>query len=162
MNNTVSVLPNECSGAIDYARNLLHVHEGVRRLPYVCSANKLTIGVGRNLEDRGLSEDEIELLFSNDVKIAENDARFLVPVFDKLCAERQAVILDMVFNLGRSRFAKFVKFIDALCDWDFDHASEEMLDSRWAKQVGKRAKRLAEIMKTGKFSDKHYRIYGIT
>ncbi|GLQ31635.1 glycoside hydrolase family protein [Litoribrevibacter albus] len=135
--------------SIQRLKDDLKRHEGVRSTVYTCPAGKLTIGVGRNLEDRGLLESEIDFLLENDIAECIRSARQLVISFDQLNDVRQEVILNMIFNLGASRFSKFVKTIVAINDGFFEKAAAEMLDSRWATQVGDRAQELAERMRTG-------------
>ena len=130
----------------------LRLHEGVEHKLYECTAGYLTIGVGRNIEERGLSDDEIDYLLNNDVNIATDE---LVAAFDwyaDLDPIRQRVVVDMVFNLGMPRFKQFQNMIAAIEAGDWMEASDEMMDSRWAQQVGLRASRLAEMMETGEDS----------
>lgn len=128
----------------------LRRHEGIELKPYKCTSDKLTIGVGRNLEDVGISEAEAEYLLMNDL------SRFMKMAneFDwyaGLNDARKAVIISMLFNLGRGGFNKFLKFKQALAEGDHLTASREMLDSRWAKQVKGRAVELSKQMETGKW-----------
>lgn len=134
---------------LDIVREQLKRDEGVKHKPYRCTAGKLTIGVGRNLDDVGLSSDEISLLLENDIKRAEVDARDLFPSFDRLSDNRKAVLVNMAFNLGRDRLSKFRKLRRAVEAEDFDNAYVEMVSSMWADQVGHRATRLANLMRTG-------------
>jgi lysozyme len=130
----------------------LRLHEGVEHKPYKCTAGYLTIGVGRNIEERGLSDDEIDYILQNDVNIVTDE---LVATFDwypDLDPIRQRVVVDMVFNLGMPRFKQFQNMIAAIEAGDWMEASDEMMDSRWAQQVGLRASRLAEMMETGEDS----------
>jgi len=130
----------------------LRLHEGVEHKPYKCTAGYLTIGVGRNIEERGLSDDEIDYILNNDVNIATDE---LVVTFDwyaDLDPIRQRVVIDMVFNLGMPRFKQFKNMIAAIEAGDWMEASNQMMDSRWAQQVGLRASRLAEMMETGEDS----------
>ena len=127
-------------------RAQLQVHEGRKPFVYQDSVGVATIGVGRNLVDRGLSEDEIDLLLDNDITAAYNDAVRVVPGFNTLSEDRQHAILDMVFNLGVSRFLKFTKFLAAIEARDFERAAREMMDSKWARQVGKRAETLRDLV----------------
>jgi len=130
----------------------LRLHEGVEHKPYKCTAGYLTIGVGRNIEERGLSDDEIDYILNNDVNIATDE---LVATFDwyaDLDPIRQRVVIDMVFNLGMPRFKQFKNMIAAIEAGDWMEASNQMMDSRWAEQVGLRASRLAEMMETGEDS----------
>ena len=133
----------------DIAREQLKIDEGVKQFPYVCSAGKTSIGVGRNLDDVGLSPYEINILLENDLVKAENDARILFPSFDSLSDVRKAVLINMAFNLGRSRLSGFKNMIAAVEAGNFAAAAEEMISSRWAAQTGKRAERLAKQMLTG-------------
>jgi lysozyme len=124
-------------------------HEGLRLKPYRCTANKLTIGYGRNIDDVGISEAEAEVLLSNDLARCANEVAKHVESFGKLNEARQSVLVNMCFNLGIAGLLKFNKFIAAVNDGLFELASKEMLDSQWAKQVGNRAIELSEQMKTG-------------
>lgn len=130
---------------------MLERHEGKRLKPYKCTAGKLTIGIGRNLDDRGLSEDEVQYLFANDLRIAEADAKNLVghDVYVNLTPARQAALIDMAFNLGYDRLAKFANTLLAVRQGRYHDAANGMLQSLWAKQVGGRAVRLAEMMRRG-------------
>ncbi|GAB6161902.1 glycoside hydrolase family protein [Desulfothermus naphthae] len=130
---------------------LLILHEGKKKFVYRCPAGKLTVGVGRNLEDKGLSEDEIEYLLQNDIKECISDLTKIFDNFFKLDDVRQAVLIDMRFNLGPTRFRSFKRMIKAVKEQDFQRAAEEMKDSKWFKQVKQRGQRLYEMMKTGKW-----------
>jgi len=135
----------------DIARAQLRIDEAVRAKPYRDSVGKLTIGVGRNLDDVGLRPDEISLLLENDIASAERDCESLFASFDTLSDNRKAVLVNMAFNLGYNRLAGFKKFLAAVNASEFAEASLEMLDSAWAKQVGARAQRLSKAMREGKF-----------
>jgi lysozyme len=121
-------------------------HEDVRAKPYVDTAGKVTIGIGRNLTDVGLTEDEIELLFRNDTDRvwAELQGAFLwFPTLDEV---RQRVLFDMCFNLGLPRLRGFRRMLAAVAEGDYHGAAAEMLASEWAHQVGRRAVALASMM----------------
>jgi len=126
----------------------LKADEGLVLQPYKCSANKTTIGYGRNLEDCGINEDEANFLLINDYDRAELDAVSFIgaEVFVTLSEERKAVLVCMAFNLGLTRLNKFVKFKAAIKKNDFDEASRQMLDSKWSRQVGARSHRLASFI----------------
>jgi lysozyme len=134
--------------------DLIKRHEGYRQYPYKCTAGALTCAYGRNLDAVGISEDEAEVLLNNDIVRAEED---LTKVFDSdflyesgdLSYNRYSVLVNMMFNLGLTRFKGFKKMIQAVKDQDFDEAAREMLDSRWAKQVKQRAYELALMMEAG-------------
>lgn len=129
------------------AMEMLKHDEGLRLFPYRCTADKLTIGYGRNLEDNGISEHEAEQLLASDAQVALEDAKKFVgeAVWEELSVERQACLINMAFNLGLPTLKKFEKFRQALEDGDMQEASRQMLNSRWAKQVGQRANRLAAL-----------------
>lgn len=133
---------------INYAAQLVEKHEGRRRFAYKCTAGKLTIGVGHNLEAKPLPDSVIDLLFSCDLADAESDAR-LYPYFDGLDDARKAAIIDMSFQLGKTRLNAFKRMHTALNAGDFAAASAECLDSLYASQTPHRARRIAHILKTG-------------
>lgn len=126
-------------------------HEGLELKPYRCTAEKLTIGVGRNIEDRGITEDEARYLLKNDIKIVEDELLEKKAVVAGLDAVRQRVLVDMGFNLGIPTLLKFQNMWAAIEEEDFETAAEEAMDSRWAKQVGRRAERLCQAMATGEW-----------
>ena len=123
-------------------------HEGLRTKPYLDTVGKLTIGVGRNLDDVGITEAEAMLMLRNDIA-AHREELSRYPWFARLNDTRQAVLIDMHFNLGAVRFAGFVRMIEALERGDYVAAAGEMLNSRWAAQVGNRARELSTIMMRG-------------
>ena len=124
-------------------------HEGYRQFPYKCSAGKLTVAIGRNLEDRGVSEDEAKYLLHNDITICKQELNLLFPIIKVVNSARENVLINMCFNIGIARLAGFKKMWAAIAVGDFEEAAKQMLDSKWANQVGKRAIELSGIMKTG-------------
>lgn len=124
-------------------------HEGLRRYPYTDTVGKLTIGVGRNLTDRGLSEGEIQVLLENDILAVEHELVAALPWIATLSEVRLRVLLNMGFNLGVPGLLKFKETLAAVRDGYYALAAERMLQSKWAGQVGRRATELAEMMKTG-------------
>ena len=91
------------------------------------------------------------MLLKNDIARVKTELHVLMPFLPSLSETRQAALIDMAFNLGISRFMTFKKMIAALKRNDFEEGARQMLDSRWANQVGQRAIRLSEIMRTGEF-----------
>lgn len=136
---------------IDALKKQLILHEGLKLTPYRCTADKLTIGVGRNLDDVGITQQEAEFLLDNDILRCADDLDRNMSWWRDLSEVRQRVLIDMVFNLGISRFMKFQNMIDALANGNHAGAAAEMLDSRWANQVGQRAMRLANAMEFNEF-----------
>lgn len=118
--------------------------EGFKSKPYRCTAGKTTIGYGRNIEDNGITKSEAETLLLNDVKTVQVELLNKFDWFAKLNGTRQGVLINMAFNLGLPRLMKFKKMLSALSGGDYQEASIQMLDSRWAVQVGDRANRLAK------------------
>lgn len=119
-------------------------HEGFRQYPYKCTAGKLTIGYGRNLDDVGISKEEAEYLLDMDLdKHTEELDKVITWAVPK---DVYAVLVDMHYNLGHERFMQFKNMLAALKKLDFKGAAKEMLDSKWAKQVPNRAAELANIM----------------
>ena len=129
--------------------DLLIKHEGLRLKPYRDTVGKLTIGVGRNLDDVGITREEARFLLENDIARADVELRRNFLWFPGRNRVRKAVLINMVFNLGISRFKRFKKLIAALERRDWDRAAKEMLNSKWAKQVGRRARELAKMMREG-------------
>lgn len=135
---------------IEQLKKMLVRHEGLRLMPYRDSVGKLTVGVGRNLEDVGISESEAMMLLSNDIGLARSEAQKLL-WFSKLDTVRQDVIISMIFNLGLPKFLLFKATIQAIEMANWPEVSAHMLDSKWAAQVGKRAEELAQMMVTGEY-----------
>lgn len=127
-------------------------HEGFSAKPYKCTAGKTTIGYGRNLDDVGISNVEAELMLTNDV-ISVIARLTSLPVYNALDDVRRGAIVNMTFNIGFSGVMKFAKMWNCLALKDYHGAAAEMLNSKWAKQVGERAQELAEQMRAGKFKE---------
>ncbi len=138
---------------IELARKMLVRHEGLKNKPYRCTAGRLTIGVGRNLEDNGIRKVEAYFMLDNDIDEIRDSLEKKYNWFERLNAVRKAVVIDMAFNLGISRFGAFKKTIALIESGDFEEASKEMLRSKWAVQVGYRAKELSEMMRSGEYKE---------
>lgn len=119
------------------------------RYPYTDTVGKITIGVGRNLTDEGLSSDEINYLLQNDIKNKTSQLEQTFPWVVVLDDIRKAAVINMAFNLGIHGIAEFRNFLDFLQAGRYEDAATAMLDSKWAIQVGARAQRLALQIKTG-------------
>lgn len=124
-------------------------HESLRLRPYRDSVGKLTLGVGRNLDDVGITTDEALLLLSNDILKVYRGLKATLPFWEKIDATRQRVLANMAFNMGVSGLLGFKKMLAAIEMGHYHEAADEMLSSKWAAQVGKRATELAELMKSG-------------
>ena len=126
-------------------------HEGLRLKPYRCTAGKLTIGVGRNLDDCGISQKEAYALLDNDIQNCEQQLLDEIPViYSALDEVRQSVLLNMCFNLGLKGLLGFNNTLAFIASGDWERAANGMLASKWAKQVGFRAIELSEMMRKGK------------
>lgn len=133
---------------IEALKDQLILHEGLKLKPYKCTAGKITIGVGRNIEDIGITEDEARSLLDNDILRVAQELDNALPWWRDLSDVRQRVLLDMAFNIGTPTLMKFKKTLDLIEAKEFEKASVEMLDSRWAEQVGQRARTLSQAMAT--------------
>ena len=121
-------------------------HEGMMLKPYKCTAGKTTIGVGRNLDDNGISRVEALMLLNHDIKQTLSDLYKVFYDFNLYPENVQLVLADMMFNLGYTRFNSFKKMVQAVKDQDYTKAAEEMKDSNWFNQVGDRGHNLYDIM----------------
>ena len=147
-------------------------HEGMVLTVYQDTLGIDTIGIGRNLKDRGISKEELDYLdipsmevvyehgiseadarylALNDIAIVENELCRVHSCVEDLDGVRQLVLMDMAFNMGVPRLCKFKKMWNAIHEQSWEAASREMLDSRWARQVGRRARILSEAMANGEF-----------
>lgn len=124
-------------------------HEGLVLKPYKCTANKLTIGYGHNLEDNGLSKTACEFILHEDIDEAKKNlyAVFTRKFYETLSNNQKIALIDMMFNLGLSRFLTFKKFILAVKNKDFIKASAEIVNSRAYQQNKSRYKKLSEQIK---------------
>lgn len=135
---------------MDALKHQLMGHEGFSRFPYRCSSGRLTIGYGRNLEDRGITKHEARVLLKNDIAECYRDCCKIFPNFENLSHLRQRVILDMRFNLGPAGFREFKGFIAAVNSNDIKAAAGEMMDSKWYHQVEQRGRMLVKMWISGK------------
>lgn len=149
---------------INEAERRLILHEGMKLTVYTCPAGYKTIGVGRNLETNPLTAEEEKacpdvahgitkngamMLLRNDIHRCETELSKNFTWFRELDNERQYALLDMDFNLGLARLKKFRKMLVALENKQFDEAAAQCLDSNYARQVPKRANRIATLIRTG-------------
>ena len=121
--------------------------EGLKLEIYKCTAGKLTIGVGRNIEDRGITTSEARLLLANDVDIISDELTTNFPWWVSMPEPAHRALANMAFNLGVPRLSQFKNMLSALKKGDYGQAAKEALDSNWAKQVGDRANRIAKVFR---------------
>lgn len=123
--------------------------EGCVLTAYEDTEGYISIGVGRQLDTRGISYKEAMYLLQNDIAIVEAELDKAKPFWRDLSEPRQRVLANMCFNLGMPRLLKFKLMWMALERGDYKKAAEEMLLSKWASQVGQRANRLSVVMRNG-------------
>lgn len=122
--------------------------EGFKSRVYQCTAGKLTVGFGHNLEDNDLSESVAEMQLNIDIMEIHEELSNL-QWYCELDDFRKRILINMAFNLGMNGLMKFRKMIDALIIKDYETAADEMVDSNWYHQVGQRSVRLVSMMREG-------------
>jgi len=136
-----------------YSKPLLEAElrrdEGVRLKPYTDSVGKLTIGIGRNLTDVGISNPEASYLLVNDVASAEAQLNAHLSWWGTMSDARQRALLNMCFNMGWPKLSKFTTTIGHLQAGRYTAASATVLQSLWAQQVGVRADRISGMFRNG-------------
>lgn len=123
--------------------------ESVRLKPYTDTVGKLTIGVGRNLTDVGISNDESDYLLANDIARARADLLRFLPWTTSMDEVQREVLTNMVFNMGVHRLLEFKRTLALIQTGNYDAASTEILNSAWAEEVNARAHRLSVQLRTG-------------
>ena len=128
----------------------LRRHEGEEQFPYTDTQGKITIGVGHNLTDNGLPDHIIEALFQWDIGIARNELDRIHPNWRGYTPKRRDCLVELVFNMGAPTLQTFVKMWAAIEAEDWPEAAAELLNSRWAVQVGpRRSATLADMLEDG-------------
>ena len=133
--------------------SLLVRDEGEKLFPYLDTASppRTTIGVGRNLSDRGISQQESRYLLRNDIESHTLELLNALPWVSQLNPARQAVLVSMCFNMGLKGLLQFHNTLSMIEQGKYQEAAQAMLQSLWAKQVGHRAERLSQQMETGEW-----------
>ena len=124
-------------------------HEGIELMPYRCTSDKLTIGVGRNIEDRGISHETAMQMLDEDIDICINELQQTVSYWDDLPERVQEALINLCFNMGISRLMAFKKTFGFLREGLYEKAADELLESRYANQVGQRAIDVANMIREG-------------
>ena len=148
------------------ASERLSMHEGMRLQPYFCTKGKQTIGVGRNLDDNpitpeeekvigdwrhGITKEAAFFLLRHDINRVVAECEKHIPFWKKLDDERQYALMDMAFNMGIKRLLGFKNMMAFLGVGNYRQAAVECLASQYAKEVGRRAQRIAKTIETGRF-----------
>lgn len=141
--------------------DMLVRHESERFKPYLDCCGKfwrdctcstkgtLTIAVGRNL-DEGISRDESRAMLAHDIQQSDNECLHAFPWYADLDEARQAVMVNLCFNMGLTKLLKFPKLLRAMELGNYESAANELLDSLWAKQVGtSRSSELVGMIRRG-------------
>lgn len=136
--------------AFDLSIELLKVHEYLRLKPYRDTVGKLTIGYGRNLEDDGITESEAGNMLLHDIDMISEELEKRIPFFTSLNDVRQAVLIDMAYNMGIHGLMEFTNMLQCIEKGDYVTASLAMLQSKWASEVGRRAADLSDLMTSGR------------
>ena len=123
--------------------------EGLELKAYQCTAGKTTIGLGRNLDDYGITEEEAYYLAKNNINELEDELDRAIPWWRQLDDARQRALINLSYNVGTTTLLKFKKTLQYLEDGSYEEAAKEVLDSRWANQVGRRAIFISNVFLTG-------------
>lgn len=158
--------------SVSEIKQRLYIHEGFRSKPYRCKANKLTIGIGRNIEDRPFTEEELRLvdkdymtkgitkaqafaILARDVMQFDFELRQNIPFYERLDDERQYALLDMAFNMGIGNSKKgllsFKNMLNYMGTGFYKQAAAECLNSKYGRELPTRAGRIARTIETGVF-----------
>jgi lysozyme len=130
-------------------RAQLTPEEGRRSRPYKDSRGYLTVGIGRNIDAVPFSDDEIDLMFANDVARAEAGLIAHLQWYAALDPVRKRVLIDLAFNLGTAGLLAFHQTLSAIAAGDYTAAAADLQDSIWSKEVGERAVKLEQMLRTG-------------
>lgn len=141
---------------IDKLREQLKIDEGVKYEIYRDHLGYLTFGIGHLITEKDpefgqpvkteVSSDRVNEVFNADVQLYINETKKVFPDLESKPEAIQLVLVNMCFNLGAPRLSNFKKFIAAINDEQWSEAAVEMMDSRWARQVGPRAERLRDVV----------------
>lgn len=136
---------------------MLAYDEGERLKPYRDTVGKLTIGIGRNLDDVGINSSESRMLVRNDIFRAINGAYEILGehCFESLSEPRQHAVINLIFNLGAEGFQKFHNAIDAIRSKDWLLAAKHLRHSKWYSQVGNRAERVILLLEREQYAEKY-------
>lgn len=122
-------------------------HEGLRLSPYRCTEGKLTIGVGHNLDDNPISKRAAMMILEDDIAHCLVDLRNNISGFTAMPETVQEVLVNLCFNMGINRLLGFKNTLGHLREGNYPAAADELLDSRYARQVGRRANELADTLR---------------
>ncbi len=127
-------------------KKMLIEHEGIKYAPYICTAGKTTIGIGHNLDDKGISKAVVDLLYAEDIAEVETDLKVIFDDFDTLPEQIKLVLADMRFQLGQGGFRAFRRMIAAVKNKNWPMMITQMNKSEWYKQTQHRANDLIRMV----------------
>lgn len=139
--------------AIPMLQKLSYKNEGFVAIPYIDSLGNETIGIGWCLNTTPMTLDEAMFINKSQLLRVEKEVADNIHFYYGLNNVRKCVLIDMAFNMGINGLMGFKKFLDHLSKGEWDLASQEMLNSLWAKQVGNRAERLVQMIENGDWPD---------
>ena len=128
-------------------RERLIEHEGLKLEMYKCTSDYWTIGVGRNIETRGISIETAMQMLDEDIEIVHTELQSTLEGFSDMPIPVQEALVDLAFNMGTPTLRSFKRCLQALKEREWAIASDELLDSRYAKQVGQRAITIANMIR---------------
>lgn len=134
----------------DYLEKKLIEQEGFKSKVYKDTENIWTIGIGTNVETEGITYNEAVYLMRNRIELRKQELARNISFFNNLDDATKYVLMDMCFNMGITRLLGFKKMLAYLAVGNKNGAADEMLDSKWADQVGNRSTQLSQVMRTGK------------
>ena len=123
----------------DKVVEMLKRHEGLRTFPYNCSEGFLTLGIGRNLDANGISEEEAHYLLYNDINKVQKELTKNWGVWRTFPERARMVCIDMAFQMGITGFMSFRETRKLMELGKWLEASEEVLRSRYSIQTPNRA-----------------------
>lgn len=143
---------------LERTKKLIRLHEGLRLFPYDDHTGnriqgKVTIGYGRNLNDRGIDKNEAESMLQTDLEYLIIQLPKRIHFFAQLDDVRQAVLFDIGYNIGVNGLLGFDNMLSDMMVFDFDDASDELLDSKLCKEEPEREANLIQMLKTGRWPD---------
>ena len=133
---------------IEKLKQTLIIDEGLKLKLYLDHLGIETIGVGRNLRDRGISEEKAMQMLDEDIEIIQHELSQNLPFYDEMPEAVQLALCNLCFNMGISRLLQFKKTLQHLKNKEFGKASDELLDSRYATQLPNRSKRVADLIRS--------------
>ena len=128
---------------------LLELNEGLKLKPYVDTVGKVTIGLGRNLTDRGITRAEAFMMARTNVEEEIQNLLLSDAYITLMDPVRQAAVIDLAYNLGISKWRQFRRTRDHLAAGEYELAAEDLMDSKWFRQVGLRGPRIVKMIVTG-------------